>query len=105
MFLMQSLEQSQALAFDEAAPPSVGRYQSYESLLQPENSEEPTKSTDVQSWTAAAENWKGLQVKESPSAEGIDRTEVSYDDTAVICYSSGTTGLPKGKRCIAVQDR
>ncbi|KAJ9120829.1 hypothetical protein QFC22_002763 [Naganishia vaughanmartiniae] len=95
VFLMQSLPRSSDPSPIEGALTRTEGYQSYENLLQPENSLESTASTAIGSWAAASANWKGLQVKESPSQER-KRSDVSYDDTAVICYSSGTTGLPKG---------
>ncbi|KAJ9105311.1 hypothetical protein QFC21_001679 [Naganishia friedmannii] len=91
VFLMQSLEQKRDPSPSEQPPTITKEYQSYESLLHPVNDADSTGS-----WTAASENWRGLQVNESPSQQKVSRTNVSYDDTAVICYSSGTTGLPKG---------
>ncbi|KAJ9095763.1 hypothetical protein QFC19_007476 [Naganishia cerealis] len=87
VFVMQSLEDCSGLERG---------YSSYESLLQPDKSGEVSQSRSFQSWEAAIGNWQGLQVKEALPVEELPQTEVSYDDTAVICYSSGTTGLPKG---------
>jgi acyl-CoA synthetase (AMP-forming)/AMP-acid ligase II len=76
MFLLASTDEAKSLLHD-----------SYEILLPMEG----------ESWGKSMASWKGLQVKEAPHSSAETYEPVSYDDTAVICYSSGTTGLPKGK--------
>jgi acyl-CoA synthetase (AMP-forming)/AMP-acid ligase II len=77
MFLLASTDEAKSLLHD-----------SYEILLPMEG----------ESWGKSMASWKGLQVKEAPHSSAETYEPVSYDDTAVICYSSGTTGLPKGKK-------
>lgn len=71
-------------------------YPSYESLMLPDSLRNGTDETALQAWTTSMDSWGSLQVSEATSGHADGRTNVSYDDTAVICYSSGTTGLPKG---------
>lgn len=94
MHLMASLEDVAALSNGSDVSK---KYQSYRSLVQPEATPEDAEDVDLRRWTDSMAAWQGLQV-EGASLNSIQGGPgVSYDDTAVICYSSGTTGLPKGK--------
>lgn len=92
MFLMASTEE---VASASAEGGSGRQYRSYQSLIQPEPSQQAIEDVECQ-WNDAMASWGGLQVKEASCALERSGHDVSYDDTAVICYSSGTTGLPKG---------
>lgn len=93
MFVMASTEE---VAESDKAVGTEERHSSYESLFVPESTRNRIDDTASRAWAASMESWDGLQVRESVSEYAISKTDVSYDDTAVICYSSGTTGLPKG---------
>lgn len=83
MFLMASADEVESRQTGGDRLP----YQSYESLSQ----------TEGDSGEKSRASWNGLQVQEALCDSPRSHKSVSYDDTAVICYSSGTTGLPKGK--------
>ena len=94
MHLMASIEDVAAFANGS----DVSRkYYSYQSLVQPEDTPTDAKDVDPRHWTESMAAWQGVQVEEASFNSIQGGSGVSYDDTAVICYSSGTTGLPKGK--------
>lgn len=93
LFVMASTDEWARSAHEEE---TKKRYPSYESLLLPDSLRNGTDETALQAWTTSMDSWAGLQISEATSGYVGGRMDVSYDDTAVICYSSGTTGLPKG---------